>query len=116
LTVRAQDSTNLDQSQYPVILEQPIDQCLLLGSTVTFSVLASNVDTYQWYKNNVAIDGETNSSITVANLGTDDAAYYGAAVIKGSDAVPTRMALLNVYIISAQTSTPTRKTKSASLN
>jgi hypothetical protein len=105
LAARAQDA-----NQYPIILQQPADQCLPLGASATFSVLATNVDYYQWYKNNVAIDGETNSSITILNLTTDDAAYYGAAAIKGGEAVPTRLALLNVYIISGTTSTLTTTT------
>lgn len=107
--VRAQDP-NLDQSQYPTILEQPVDQCTAIGSSVTFSVVATNVDSYQWYKNNVAIDGETNSSLTISNLGSDDAAYYGAAVVKGDDSVPTRLALLNVYTTTGSTSTSTTTT------
>ena len=67
LALRAQDATTTDQSQYPVILQQPVDQCLPVGSTATFSVLASNVDNYQWYKNNNALDGQTNNSLTIAS-------------------------------------------------
>lgn len=116
LAVHAQDS-NIDQSQFPAILQQPVDQCLPIGGSVTFSVMATNVDTYQWYKNNVAMDGQTNSTITISNLGTDDAAYYGAAVIKGDDAVPTRLAMLNVYMTTGRTSAstttiPSKKTSS----
>ena len=109
LALRAQDATNTDQSQYPSILQQPVDQCLPVGSPVTFSVVASNVDSYQWYKNNTAIDGQTNSSLSIASVAISDVAYYSAAVIKGSDAVPTRMANLNVYTVSG--STTTSKTK-----
>jgi hypothetical protein len=101
LIVRAQDSTNLDQAQFPVILQQPVDQCLAFGSSATFSVVATNADSYQWYKNNVAIDGETNNSLTISSLEVSDVANYGASVIKGSDAVPTRVACLNVYIASS---------------
>ena len=113
LATRAQDAT-LDQTQYPIILQQPSDQCLPVGSSATFSVVATNVDYYQWYKNNVAIDGETNSSITILNLGTDDAAYYGAAAIKAGESVPSRLALLNVYMVSGTTSTLTTTTKKSS--
>jgi hypothetical protein len=107
LSLHAQDATTTDQSQYPVILQQPVDQCLAVGSPVIFSVLASNVDSYQWYKNNVLVDGQTNSSFTIANVAISDVAYYSAAVVKGSDAVPTRMANLNVYTTSGSTSTTT---------
>jgi hypothetical protein len=99
LTLQAQDST--DQSQYPTILSQPVDQCVPVGSPVTFSVTASNVDSYQWYKNNTLMEGQTNSSLTIASAAISDVSYYSAAVMKGNDAVPTRMAILNVYTTSS---------------
>jgi hypothetical protein len=122
LTLRAQDATTTDQSQYPVILQQPVDQCLPVGSPATFSVVASNVDSYQWYKNNATLDGQTNSSLTIASVAISDVAYYSAAVIKGGDAVPTRMANLNVYTTSTSstttitTSTKTRLTSSMTMS
>jgi len=118
LVARAQDSTT-DQSQYPTILQQPVDQCLPAGSTATFSVAATNVESYQWYKNNAALAGQTNSVLTLANLSINDVAYYSAAVIKGSDLVPTRMANLNVYTVSAPsllTTTTTTMTKTRLLS
>jgi len=108
-TVRAQDST----SQYPTILQQPEDQCLPIGGSATFSVVATNADAYQWYKNNVAMDGETNSSLTISSLSTNDVAYYGAAVINSVGSVPTRSACLNVYMTSSTTSTSTSTTRFA---
>jgi len=105
-TLHAQDST--DQSQYPTILSQPVDQCVPVGSPVTFSVTASNVDSYQWYKNNVLMDGQTNSSLTIDSAQISDVSYYSAAVMKGNDAVPTRMANLNVYTTSSSTTTTTK--------
>jgi hypothetical protein len=114
VTTYAQDST--DQSQYPVILQQPVDQCVPAGTAVTFSVVASNVDTYQWYDNNTALDGQTNSSLTIPSVGIGDVGYYFASVIKGNEAVPTRSANLNVYIVSGSTSTSGSKTKSMSMN
>lgn len=107
LALRAQDTTTTDQSQYPVILQQPLDQCLLVGSPVTFSVIATNADTYQWYKNNTAIDGETNSSLSISSVSTNDAGYYSAAVFKGIESVPTRMANFIVYMVSSSTSSLT---------
>jgi hypothetical protein len=111
LALRAQDATSTDQSQYPTILQQPVDQCIPVGSPVTFSVVASNVDSYQWYKNNVALDGQTNSSLLIASVAISDVAYYSAAVVKSGDSVPTRMANLNVYTTSGST-TSTTTTKS----
>jgi hypothetical protein len=105
LTVRAQDT--IDQSQYPTIVQQPVDQCLPMGATAIFSVNATNVDSYQWYLSNVALDGQTNSSLTIPNAGTNDVGYYFASVIKGSESVPTRQACLNVYTTSASTTSST---------
>jgi hypothetical protein len=104
LTLQAQDATTTDQSQYPVILQQPVDQCLPVGSSVTFSILASNVDSYQWYKNSAPLNGQTNSSLIIPSVAISDVAYYSAAVIKSSDSVPTRMANLNVYTTGGSTS------------
>lgn len=112
LALRAQDTTTTDQSQYPTILQQPVDQCLPVGSPVTFSVVASNVDSYQWYKNNTALDGQTNSSLTIASVAISDVGYYSAAVIKAGDAVPTRMANLNVYTTAGSTTLTTTVTTS----
>ncbi|HWD94393.1 MAG TPA: immunoglobulin domain-containing protein [Verrucomicrobiae bacterium] len=117
LTVHAQDS--IDQSQFPTILQQPVDQCVLSGTAVTFSVVASNVDSYQWYENNTALDGQTNNSLTIPNVGIGDVGYYFASVTKGSEAVPTRSANLNVYVVSGSTSQQASsgpKTKSMSMN
>jgi len=95
LTIHAQ--SNNDQSQFPTILQQPVDQCVPIGATATFSVEATNADAYQWLFNGVAVDGATNSSITIASAGVGDVGFYSASVINSSEVVPTRSALLNVY-------------------
>jgi len=112
LALHAQDTTTTDQSLYPTILQQPVDQCLAVGSPVTFSVVATNADSYQWYKNNTALDGQTNSSVTIASVAINDVGYYSAAVMKAGDAVPTRMANLNVYTTTSSTTSSTTTTTS----
>ena len=104
LAAHAQDS--IDQSQYPTILTQPVDACVQMGTPATFSVQATNADSYQWYLNNVARDGQTNSSLIISSTGISDVGYYSASVLKGSEAVPTRLACLNVYVTGATTTTP----------
>ena len=115
LVARAQDATT---DQYPTILQQPLDQALPIGSSATFSVVATNVDSYQWYKNNTAMDGQTNSSLTLTSLTINDVGYYSAAVINGTESVPTRMANLNVYTVSTPvvTQTTTLSMKGRSLS
>lgn len=97
LSVHAQDNN----IQYPTITQQPMDQCVALGGTVTFSVTANNATSYQWLMNNVAIEGETNNSIQITNASVANVGFYSAFVYNGSDAVPTRSANLNVYILSS---------------
>jgi len=99
LAARAQDS-GTGQAQYPIIVQQPEDDCVLLGSTVTFTVAATNVDSFQWYDNNVLMDGQTNSTLTISNAAISDVGYYTAVAIKGEDWVPTRAANFNVYTVS----------------
>jgi hypothetical protein len=67
-----------------------------MGSNITFTVKATNADSFQWLLNGVAIDGQTNSSLTLANVGTNDVGLYSCQVSKGTEAVPTRAAALNV--------------------
>lgn len=97
LTVHAQDN----YIQYPTITQQPLDQCVALGATATFTVTAANATSYQWLFNNVAIDGQTNSSIQIPNASVANVGHYSAFVYNGSDAVPTRSANLNVYVLSS---------------
>jgi hypothetical protein len=118
LSAYAQDS--IDQSQFPTILQQPVDQCLPMGAPATFTVVATNTDGYQWYKNNTALDGQTNSSLTIPSVSTNDVGYYSAMAIKGSEGVPTRAANMIVYIrlgsTSGSSSTLSPMTRTASLS
>lgn len=90
--------------QYPTIFQQPLDQCVPLGSTVSYSVVASNATSYQWLFNGVTMDGETNPSVTIANVDLTSVGYYSAFVFNGGDSVPTRSAALNVYTSGATSS------------
>lgn len=98
LTVHAQ------QAQYPTILQQPADQCVAVGGTATYSVVATNATGYQWMFNGSAVDGATNSSVTVSNVTLSNVGYYSAYVYNGADAVPTRSAGLDVYVTAGSTS------------
>ena len=112
LTARAQDTN--DQAQFPAILQQPVDACLPIGGTASFSVTAANVTAYQWLFNGNPLDGETNDTLTVANLGVANVGYYSVSVINGSEVVPSRSALLNVYT-SATTAVTTVTTAASPL-
>lgn len=90
-------AVHAQQIQYPTILQQPVDQCVPFGSTVTYSVVASNATGYQWLFNGVTMDDQTNSSVIVSNVDLTSVGYYSAFVFNGGDSVPTRSAALDVY-------------------
>jgi len=96
-SVQAQTTDALDQSEFPTITAQPVDQAVTVGSNAVLSVQAINADSYQWQSNGVDIEGQTNSTLTIENVGVSDAASYSCNVSQsGGDAVPTRAASLNV--------------------
>jgi len=75
----AQPVTNLT---IRVSASGPTNQTACPGDNVTFSTVASGTGPYSfaWLKNNVAISGRTNSSLTLNNVGTSDAATYSVMV------------------------------------
>jgi hypothetical protein len=100
-SVHAQTTDALDQSEFPTITAQPVDQAIAVGSNAVLSVQAVNADGYQWLSNGVAIEGQTNSTLIIENVGINDAGSYSCMVsLNGGDAVPTRAASLNVMTAS----------------
>jgi hypothetical protein len=88
---------SVDQSAFPQITAQPVDQTVLVGANVVLSVQANNADGYQWLFNGAAIEGQTNSTLTLENVGVNDAGSYSCNVsLSGGDSVPTRAASLDV--------------------
>ncbi len=101
-SVHAQTTDALDQSEFPTITAQPVDQAVAVGSNAVFSVQAVNADGYQWLRNGVPIDGQTNSSLVIEQVGIEDAGSYSCNVSQnGGDAVPTRAANLSVVVTSS---------------
>jgi hypothetical protein len=87
----------IPQPEFPLIFDQPIDQCVPFGNNVTFSVTAFNASGYQWSINGNPITSATNSSLVIQNAGIQNVGYYSCDVFKGFESVPTRSALLQVY-------------------
>lgn len=96
-------AVHAQNAQYATILQQPQDQCLPLGSTATYSVVATNATSYQWMFNGTALDGGTNSSLVISNIALSNVGYYSAFVYDGADSVPTRSAALDVYVAGGST-------------
>jgi hypothetical protein len=85
-----------DQSEFPQITAQPVDQAVPIGSSVTLSVQANNANGYQWLINGVPADGQTNSSLTIASAGIGDVGLYSCEVFNNGEMVPTRTASVEV--------------------
>ncbi len=90
----------LDQAEFPQILAQPTDQDVPLGGSTVLTVEATNGDTFQWQRNGTVLEGQTNSSLVLENVGTNDVGYYSCAVVKGTEVVPTREASVTAYTMS----------------
>ena len=67
----------------PIITTQPQSQSVFLGGNVTFSVVAVSAlpTTNQWYANSVAIAGQTNSTLTIMNVGSATASTNYSVVV-----------------------------------
>jgi hypothetical protein len=91
----------IDQSEFPQVTAQPVDQAVPLGSNVALSVQADNADGYQWLINGIPVEGETNSTMTIESVGTDDVGLYSCAVSKDAETVPTRTASVSVVAAAA---------------
>ena len=73
-------SKNAVNANAPVIVQNPVDVSAAVGKSFTFTVAAYSVDkgnlTYQWYKDDVAIDGATKSSYTAIVSASSAGLYY----------------------------------------
>jgi len=87
---------SVDQSAFPQITAQPVDQTVFVRANVVLSVQANNADGYQWLRNGVPLDGQTNSTLVIQSAGISDVGLYSCAVSLGTEAVPTRAASVNV--------------------
>ncbi|MGA2280664.1 MAG: immunoglobulin domain-containing protein [Verrucomicrobiota bacterium] len=115
-TTRAQTTDSLltdsvDQSEFPQITAQPVDQTVLIGANVVLSVQANNADGYQWLINGVPADGQTNSSLIIANAGIGDVGLYSCEVFNGGEMVPTRTASVEVETTAGATVASTTAAK-----
>ncbi len=83
----------------PTIATQPQDATVVLGGTAKFTVLAAGPKpiSYQWYKNNQELAGETGFTLTVANLtAADSGAKFTAKVTNSLGTTTTTAATLTV--------------------
>jgi hypothetical protein len=73
---------NSGVTPYPVITEYPQSQAVNVGSSVSFSVQATNNPPfiYHWTKNGSPLSGGTNATLTINPVATNDAGTYTVLV------------------------------------
>ena len=82
----------------PVIASQPKNQFVPLGCDATFNVCARGTKplSYQWWKDGLALSGQTNMSLTLTNVQTSDFGSYSVVVTNDFGSVtssPAQLAL-----------------------
>jgi hypothetical protein len=85
----------------PLIITHPLSQTLNNGLNATFSVSANGGGyalSFQWYKNNLIINGETNSNFTLTNITSTDEANYKCIVTNRFSSVNSDQAYLKVNV------------------
>ncbi len=82
----------------PVVVQQPLSQTVLGGSSVTFSAAATGGSSfnYQWRKNGVQIFGAVGSTLTLTGVTASDSGVYDVLVSNGLGLVSSSLAQLQV--------------------
>lgn len=80
----------------PIITANPTDRLVAPGSTVTFTVTATNAESFQWRRNGVDLTDATNASLTITNAQSTNSGYYLAIAKNATGWTPSQMAYLNV--------------------
>jgi hypothetical protein len=96
------------------IITQPVSQAVVFASDVSFSVVASGATniSYQWYKSNTPIPGETDSTFSISSVGFEDTGLY-YVVVKDS-ITSVKSARVNLTV-SASSIAPTIRTQPATI-
>lgn len=82
----------------PVITQQPINQTVPRGQSVTFIVVANARPSpvYQWFRNKLTLPGATNAYLTFSRVSTNDAGSYSVQVKNSAGTVNSASAELVV--------------------
>ncbi|HTZ19732.1 MAG TPA: immunoglobulin domain-containing protein [Opitutaceae bacterium] len=90
--------TVVTASTAPVVSLQPASQAVVAGGSVTFSALAvaAPAAAYQWRLNGVNLVGQTNATLTLANVQAANAGQYDVVISNSLGSVVTSAATLRV--------------------
>ncbi len=82
----------------PIILRQPTDQSVEEGREAVFniSVFGAGTPVFQWYFNEVLMNGETGSKLRIANAGESDVGDYHVEIELGGETLRSRTAKLEL--------------------
>jgi len=89
----------------PTIITQPTNQSIQVGNTLVFSVSCTGdmPFAFQWYKNDVAIQGQAGASLSIASVAESDAGSYTVKITNAGGSVTTTAAVLTVIVPVAPT-------------
>ena len=78
----------------------PVSQAVNVGSNVTFRVSATGLPspTFQWFKGQIALDGQTASSLVLTSVTLDSVGEYSVVATNVAGSVRSATATLTVYI------------------
>jgi hypothetical protein len=83
--------------QPPSITSQPQSVAVLPGTNVTFSVTAGGTAlTYQWLENNTDLVGQTNATLVLIDVSTNNVGQYSVVVSNGFGPLLGRPATLSI--------------------
>lgn len=90
-----------NEDPHVIITGQPQNESVCIGSSATFTVSATGRDpiSYQWYKNNNLMPGDTSFTLTIINAQQSDAASYHCVVSNPYGTVTSNSATLTFYVV-----------------
>jgi BspA type Leucine rich repeat region (6 copies)/Immunoglobulin domain/Immunoglobulin I-set domain len=81
----------------PQVLNQPVSQSVVLGSSVSMSVTASGGGlSYQWYKGSSAINGATAPTYNISTVQNSDAGSYYVIITNNVGSITSNIAILTI--------------------
>src|SRR5580692_8143244 len=83
-------------AQSPVILSQPQSITINTASTATFTVVATNAATYQWFFGASSIPGATNATLTYDDVTNGQAGSYYVEVRSSGGVTNSQPAQLTI--------------------
>ena len=98
-------SSNATLNVLPLLITMPpTNQLLYVGDSTTLAVAVSGVQpfSYQWYSNNIALPGETNSSLALNSVTTNTSGNYNVVVTNPYGSLPSSYAVITVVPLTAQ--------------